>query len=107
MAAAQRRVDWSFGPGHGPVLGVVNAAAAVCWFTMWMWIGHGSAVFSLLLCLVLGTFGWMVAWKTDQPARVLWYRGICWGLGGAWSFWALVGFHGIPLPFTDFRLLTF
>lgn len=102
----QHRFDLSFGPGHGPVSGVLNAAAAMYALTMWLYVGHGSAWWGLTAGITMAAAGVTVARVYDQPLNVQQFRAACWGGAGFWSGWTLSGFNGIPLPFTDFRLLT-
>jgi S-DNA-T family DNA segregation ATPase FtsK/SpoIIIE len=108
MSTARRRhrIDLSFGPGHGPVSGVLNAAAAMYALTMWLHVGDGSAWWGLTAGVTMASAGVIVARAYDQPASVQIFRAGCWSAAGAWSGWTLSGFQGIPLPFTDFRLLT-
>lgn len=108
MSAARRRhrIDLSFGPGHGAVSGVLNAAGAALGGTMLLYLGHGSAWWGLTAGVLIAFAGVLVAAWYEQPGRVLAYRAGCWAAAGIWSGWTLSGFQGIPTPFGDFRLLT-
>lgn len=110
MSTARRRphrIDLSFGPGHGPVSGVLNAAAAILALTMWMYVGQVSPMWGFTAGIGMAGAGILVARHYAQPGRVMLFRGWCWGAAGLWSLWTLSGFQGIPLPWTEFRLLTF
>lgn len=106
MSSARRRVDWSFGPGHGPVSGVLNAAAGALGITMWFWLAHVSALWALLAggCLTAASAG--VAIWYDQHGKVVVYRAVCWLLTGCWAFWVLADFHGWYL-FGRWHIMTF
>lgn len=94
MSSARRRVDWSFGPGHGPVSGTLNAAGGALGITMWLWLAHGNALWALLAGACLASAGAGVALWFDQRGKVVFYRAVSWMLAGFWAFWVLVGFHG-------------
>lgn len=105
----QHRIDLSFGPGHGPVSGVLNAAAAMYALTMWLEVGNGSAWWGLTAGIAMASIGVIVARAYEQPASVQLFRAGCWSAAGFWSGWTLSGFAGVPVgrPFgSDFRLLT-
>jgi S-DNA-T family DNA segregation ATPase FtsK/SpoIIIE len=86
---AARRVDWSFGPGHGPVSGVVNSSASALGLTM---IADLASV-PPLWGLVGGTFAAAGAIAAslaqDAPGKAVAYRGLCWLGAGGWSTYAL------------------
>lgn len=94
MSSARRRVDWSFGPGHGPVSGVLNAAVGALGITMWLWLAHANALWALFAGGCLTAAGAGVALWYDQHGKVIIYRAVCWLLAGFWAFWVLVDFHG-------------
>jgi len=98
------RVDLSFGPGHGPVSGVLNAAGAALGATMLLDLTGGSGVYGFAAAFLLACAGAGVALWYDQPDRVVAYRAGCWLAAGVWSAWTLSGFQGIPLPATAMRL---
>lgn len=102
---ARSRIDFSFGPGHGPVSGVINAAAAICWVTMWMYLGDMSSAWGLVAGVAMAAAGVLVAAWYHQPSKVMVYRAGCWTVAGLWSFWVLVGFHGIRIWPTDLVIL--
>ena len=94
MSTSRRRVDWSFGPGHGPVSGVLNASTAALGITMWAWLFHVSSIWALVAGVGLTAAAVGVAIWYDQAGKVVVYRAVSWLLTGLWSWWALVDFHG-------------
>ena len=97
MSAPRRRVDWSWGPGHGPLSGVANAAGAACATTMWADIANAADVFpaapwaTLALgagsaALAAGIGGYQFA-----PTKVVCYRAACWLSAGIWSAVSIAG----------------
>ena len=98
------RVDLSFGPGHGPVSGVLNASGAAMAGTMLLELGGGYWAWGAVAGVALAVVGVVVATWYQQPGRVVAYRAGCWAAAGAWSGWTLSGFQGIPLPPVDPRL---
>lgn len=93
MAARRRpRIDLSFGPGHGPVSGVLNAAAAMYALTMWLFVGDGSSLWGLTVGILMAAAGVLVAKIYRQPYKVQMFRAACWAGAGAWSAWTLCGF---------------
>jgi hypothetical protein len=98
------RVDLSFGPGHGPVSGVLNAAGAALGATMLLDLVAAFWLYGFVGGFLLAFTGTAVALWYDQPGRVVAYRAGCWLAAGFWSAWTLSEFAGIPLPFTDARL---
>lgn len=91
---SRRRVDWSFGPGHGAISGVLNAAGGFLGATMVADLADQfGATFHPLWSLAAGTFAagaaWLATRKTYQPAAVTRFRTACWLGGGCWSAWTL------------------
>lgn len=89
-----RRIDWSAGPGHGPVSGVANAAGAALGLTMVAdlvdtYATHVSPVWSLTAGVVAAGAAAVSAILRDMPDRVACYRGACWAGAGLWSAWTL------------------
>jgi S-DNA-T family DNA segregation ATPase FtsK/SpoIIIE len=97
------RIDLSFGPGHGAVSGTLNAAGAALGGTMLLDLGRANPLWGLATGAALAAVGVLVAY--GQPARVLFYRSVCWLAAGFWSTWTLSGFRGVPIPWTGIRLL--
>lgn len=106
MSSTRRRVDWSFGPGHGPVSGVLNAAAAALGITMWAWLFDTSAWWALLIGGALAVLAPGVAMWYDQPSKVVVFRAVCWGLAALWSVWVLARWPGWYL-FGKWHIMTF
>lgn len=87
---AARRVDWSFGPGHGPVSGAVNAAGSVLAATMVADLTATPPLWGLIGGVVAATGSVIAASRDDDaPGRALAYRAMCWLGAGSWSTWAL------------------
>lgn len=86
---AARRVDWSFGPGHGPISGVVNAAAAAAGATMVGDLAHVSPEWGLVGGVVAATGATISSRWQNAPGRALFYRAGCWACAGGWASWAL------------------
>lgn len=108
MSRSRSRFDLSFGPGHGPVSGVLNAAGAMLGLTMWLYVGGASSLWGVSAGVAMAAAAAGVAAWYAQQSRVIYYRVACWASAGLWSGWVLCGFRGIPVPFTGgFRLLTF
>jgi hypothetical protein len=104
MSSARRhRVDWSFGPGHGPVSGVLNAAGAMCGLTMCLWLMGASAWWGMLAGGGMAAAGAGVALWYDQRGRVVAFRAASWLLAAFWSVWVLCGFTGVPLNLLFWR----
>lgn len=99
MSTARRRprIDLSFGPGHGPVSGVLNAAVSMWVLTSFLWLALVNPVWGLTTGILVGAAGVAVARKYGQPLKVEVYRGACWISAALWSFWVLLRFHGIPV----------
>jgi len=94
MMSARRRVDWSFGPGHGPVSGVINAAVAALGLTMWAWLYHTSAWWALLVGGILVAASAGIAIWYDQQNKVVIFRAVSWFAGALWSVWVLARWPG-------------
>ncbi|MGS2615126.1 hypothetical protein ACVCAH_11465 [Micromonospora sp. LZ34] len=89
-----RRIDWSFGPGHGPVSGAVNAAGSVCAATMVADLAHLDPLWGM----TAGAFaaaGSVIA-SANGPGRALAYRALCWLGAGSWSTCALASATAEP-----------
>jgi hypothetical protein len=86
---ATRRVDWSFGPGHGPVSGVVNASLSALALTMVAELAGITPLWGLTGGIAIGTGAMIAALWQHAPGRVLAYRALCWVAAGGWSAWAL------------------
>lgn len=86
---AARRVDWSFGPGHGPISGAVNAAGSVCAATMVADLASVQPVWGATAGAVAAAGAVIVSAKQDAPGAALAYRAMCWVGAGMWSTWAL------------------
>ncbi|MBM0237138.1 hypothetical protein JNW88_08230 [Micromonospora sp. ATA32] len=95
---AARRIDWSFGPGHGPVSGAINAAASVCAATMVADLAHVSPVWGMTAGAVAAAGAVVSAATSNAPGRALAYRALCWLGAGGWSTWALA--TATPEPFS-------
>lgn len=85
MSQTRRRIDWSFGPGHGPVSGVVNAGLFMCSLTMWMHNGGVPPLWGLTAGVLMAAASLFVAKAYRQSEAVLWYRCACWFAAGVWS----------------------
>jgi len=86
---AARRVDWSFGPGHGPVSGAINAAGSVCAATMVADLASVQPVWGATAGAVAAAGAVIVSARENAPGAALAYRALCWVGAGAWSTWAL------------------
>lgn len=84
---AARRVDWSFGPGHGPVSGALNAAGSTLSLTMLADLAHLNPVWGATAGAVAAA-GSVIA-SANGPGRAVAYRALCWLGAGSWSTWAL------------------
>lgn len=93
-ARSRHRVDWSFGPGHGPISGVLNAGAAMCGLTMCLWLMDASAWWGFLAGGGMAAAGAGVALWYDQRGRVVAFRAASWLLAAFWSGWVLCDFRG-------------
>lgn len=94
MSTPRKRIDWSWGPGHGPLSGVVNSAGWAFAATgvadvVDQYGPHVSPLWPLTagVCTAVGA---AVAAR-NAPDRVLCYRVGCWLSAGAWSAWTLGG----------------
>lgn len=86
---AERRVDWSFGPGHGPISGVVNAALGAAGATMVADLAHTPPLWGLVGGTVAAAGATIASVAQDAPGSALVYRAMCWVGAGSWSAWAL------------------
>ncbi|MEU8334779.1 hypothetical protein [Micromonospora tulbaghiae] len=86
---ATRRVDWSFGPGHGPVSGVVNAAGSALGLTMIADLAHINPVWGATAGSVAAAGAVITSAASNAPGRALAYRALCWLGAGTWSTVAL------------------
>lgn len=89
MVAAGRRVDYSWGPGHGPVSGVVNATMAAAGATMVGACVHASPMWALGGGLLAAAGAATSAGVHDMPGKAICYRIGCWASAGLWSAWSL------------------
>lgn len=85
MPTTRRRVDWSFGPGHGPVSGVLNAAGAALAATMVADLAHISPLYAALAGVCVGAASVAAAAVADLPGAAICYRAACWLAAGGWS----------------------
>jgi S-DNA-T family DNA segregation ATPase FtsK/SpoIIIE len=97
-----KRVDWSFGPGHGPVSGVLNAAGAALGATMVAdLVDAYASPFSPLWSLGAGTVAALAAVLTVPRRRrsdaVVAFRAASWLGAGLWSAWTLLGTQHLPV----------
>jgi hypothetical protein len=106
MSSARRRVDWSFGPGHGPVSGTINAAGAALGIVMWLWLAHISAMWALLTGGLLTAAAAGIALWYDQMGRVVVYRSVSWFLATFWAVWVTARWPGWYL-FGKWHIMTF
>lgn len=81
-----RRIDLSFGPGHGPISGVLIAAGAMLALTLWSHIADLPPAWGLAAGVLMAAASLVVAEANDQPEIAIWYRVICWTAAGVWSF---------------------
>lgn len=89
---AARRVDWSFGPGHGPVSGVINAAGSAMAATMVADLAHTPPIWGLVAGTAAAAASTVSALWHDSPGRAVAYRALCWMAAGSWSAWSM----GVP-----------
>jgi S-DNA-T family DNA segregation ATPase FtsK/SpoIIIE len=87
--AGRRRIDWSFGPGHGPVSGVLNAAGSALALTMVADLAGIHPVWSLAAGTFTAAAAAASAMWHRMPERVVCYRIACWMGAGLWSAWTL------------------
>lgn len=106
MSTARRRVDWSFGPGHGPVSGTLNAAGAALGITMWLWLADASSWWALFSGLSLTAASAGVALWYQQAGKVVVYRAASWFLAGSWAFWVTSRWPGWYL-FGKWHIMSF
>lgn len=95
---ADRRVDWSFGPGHGPVSGVINAAGSALGLTMVADLAHVDPVWGVTAGAVAAAGAIVTSASSNAPGRALAYRALCWLGAGTWSTIALA--TATPEPFS-------
>lgn len=93
---AARRVDWSFGPGHGPVSGVINAAGSALGLTMVADLGHVGPVWGLVGGTVAAGGALVASIRQNAPGAALAYRSLCWMGAGGWSTYALASATAEP-----------
>lgn len=86
---ATRRVDWSFGPGHGPISGVINAAGSALGLTMVADLAHVQPVWGATAGVVAAAGAVITSAASSSPGRALAYRALCWLGAGTWSTVAL------------------
>ncbi|MFJ8690256.1 ATP-binding protein [Micromonospora wenchangensis] len=86
---AARRVDWSFGPGHGPISGALNAAGSTLAVTMVADLAHIQPVWGATAGAVAAAGAVISSAANDAPGRALAYRSLCWLGAGCWSAWSL------------------
>lgn len=97
MTSVTRRlggVDLSFGPGHGPVSGAVNAAVTTLGVTWWARLLHLPPLAGLSLGGIAAAAA-MIVLVADKrlyyhEGAALAYRGGCWLGAGVWSGWMLM-----------------
>ncbi|MFG1659106.1 hypothetical protein ACGFIY_21495 [Micromonospora chersina] len=95
---ATRRIDWSFGPGHGPVSGVINAAGSALGLTMVADLAHVDPVWGATAGVVAAAGAVITSAASNAPGRALAYRALCWLGAGTWSTVALA--TATPEPFS-------
>lgn len=88
--ARNSRVDWSFGPGHGPVSGAINAATGagavagiahdIGGVSPWWGLAIGAAAAVTSTVVVIRSR--QIHFTQDRAVR---YRALCWLLAGVWS----------------------
>jgi len=89
-----KRIDWSFGPGHGPVSGAINAATGAAAVTAIVhdvggispWWGLLLGIAAAFASALVVTLGRRVLFTKDRAAR---YRAGCWFGAGLWSTFEL------------------
>ncbi|MDG4792036.1 hypothetical protein O7626_40180 [Micromonospora sp. WMMD1102] len=86
---AARRVDWSFGPGHGPISGVVNSSASALGLTMVADLAGVDPLWGLVGGTFAATGATIASLAQDAPGKALAYRALCWMGAGGWSTYAL------------------
>ncbi|MFF0822435.1 hypothetical protein ACFYUR_18895 [Micromonospora haikouensis] len=86
---AARRVDWSFGPGHGPVSGAINAAGSTLAASMVADLAHVQPVWGATAGAVAAAGAVISSAAHNAPGRALAYRSLCWLGAGCWSTWSL------------------
>lgn len=84
------RVDWSFGPGHGPVSGAVNAALVTGACAAYAHYRHWAASWALVGGLIVVIASMLIVTAKQHlfthHGLVMWYRGICWAAASIWMF---------------------
>jgi hypothetical protein len=105
---AARRVDWSFGPGHGPISGVVNAAGSALGATMIADLAHVPPLWGLVGGATAAAGATIASVAHDAPGSALAYRALCWFGAGSWSAWALASATAEPFsgPWSTSALAT-
>ena len=83
--ATQRRIDWSFGVGHGPVTGALNAAGATLAATMVADLTHVNPIYAAGAGIITAGAAGISAMVQNLPLRAVCYRGTCWLGAGLWS----------------------
>lgn len=86
---AGKRVDYSWGPGHGPVSGVVNATMAAAGSTMVGACLHADPLWAVGGGVLAAAGAAVSAGVHDMPGKAICYRIGCWMSAGLWSAWSL------------------
>jgi hypothetical protein len=79
------RVDWSWGPGHGPLAGVANAAGATLATTMVADLAGADAWYPAAGGVLAAIGAAASAMAKDTPTSAICYRAACWLGAGLWS----------------------
>lgn len=105
---SRQRVDWSFGPGHGPISGVVNAAGSALGATMVADLAHVPPLWGLVGGATAAAGATIASVAHDAPGQALAYRAMCWIGAGSWSTWALASATAEPFsgPWSTSALAT-
>jgi hypothetical protein len=104
-----RRVDWSFGPGHGPVSGVLNAAGAALGATMVAdlvdaFVSPVSPLWSLGAGAVAASAAVLSVPARQRSEAAIGYRAACWVGAGLWSAWTLASTWWLGSPGTPWSV---
>lgn len=83
--ATNNKIDWSWGPGHGPIAGVVNAAGATLATTMVADLAGAAPWYPALGGVLAASGAAASALVKDTPGSAICYRAACWLGAGIWS----------------------